>query len=99
MSWDRPVSVAMGYGLDGEGLIPGKDEIFLSPTTSRPAMGHTNQTIQWVPGAFSLRAKQLGQEADYSSHLVLRSRMVELYLHFPTCLHGVVLNYLSTGRT
>jgi hypothetical protein len=25
------------------------------------------------------------------------SRMVELYLHPPTCLHGVVLNELGTG--
>jgi hypothetical protein len=25
-------------------------------------------------------------------HLVLRSRMVELYLHSPTCFHGIVLN-------
>jgi hypothetical protein len=24
--------------------------------------------------------------------LVLRSRKLELYLHFPICLHGVVLN-------
>jgi hypothetical protein len=25
--------------------------------------------------------------------------MVELYLHSPICLHGIVLNYLSTGTT
>jgi hypothetical protein len=25
--------------------------------------------------------------------------MVELYIHFPTRLHGIVLNYLSTGTT
>jgi hypothetical protein len=24
--------------------------------------------------------------------------MVELYFHSSTCLHGIVLNYLSTGR-
>jgi hypothetical protein len=29
-------------------------------------------------------------EADL--HLVPRSRMVELYLHSPICLHGIVLN-------
>jgi hypothetical protein len=32
-------------------------------------------------------------------HIVLKSRMVELNLHFPIRLHGVVLNYLSTGTT
>jgi hypothetical protein len=25
-------------------------------------------------------------------HLLLRSRMMELYTHSPTCFHGVVLN-------
>jgi hypothetical protein len=25
--------------------------------------------------------------------------MVELYLHSPVCLHGIVLNELSTGTT
>jgi hypothetical protein len=32
-------------------------------------------------------------------HLVLRLRMVELYLHSPVCLHGVVLTCLNTGTT
>jgi hypothetical protein len=32
-------------------------------------------------------------------HLVPRLRMVELYIHFPIRLHGVVFNSLSTGTT
>jgi hypothetical protein len=32
-------------------------------------------------------------------YLVPKSRMVELYLHSPLCLHGRVLNKLSTGTT
>jgi hypothetical protein len=32
-------------------------------------------------------------------HLSPRSRMVELYLHSLTCLHGAVLNRLSKGET
>jgi hypothetical protein len=31
-------------------------------------------------------------------HLVLRLRMVTLYLHTPICLHGLVFNYLSPGK-
>jgi hypothetical protein len=32
-------------------------------------------------------------------YLVSRTRMAELYLHSPICLHGVVLNELITGIT
>jgi hypothetical protein len=38
------------------------------------------------------------READHS-HLVPRSRMLELYLKFLIRLHGVVFNYLTTGKT
>jgi hypothetical protein len=38
-----------------------------------------------------------GQEADHSLHLVSRWRMVQLYLHFPTCPHGTVANLLGPG--
>jgi hypothetical protein len=30
--------------------------------------------------------------------IVLRSRMVELYLHYPVCFHDVVLNYQAEGQ-
>jgi hypothetical protein len=43
-------------------------------------------------GLFRLGVKQPGSEADHSLHLVPISRMVELYLHSPIRLHGVVLN-------
>jgi hypothetical protein len=32
-------------------------------------------------------------------HLASRSRMVELYFHSPTRLHGIMFNKLSTGTT
>jgi hypothetical protein len=64
MSQNSLVSIAMGYRLDGQGLIPGRGkESFLSP----------------------------GVKLTTHLHLVPRSRMVELYLHSPICLHGVVL--------
>jgi hypothetical protein len=33
-----------------------------------------------------------GLKLTTNLHLVPRSRMVELYHHFPICLHGIVLN-------
>jgi hypothetical protein len=48
-------------------------------------------------GYFPL-VKWWGHEADHSSpssDLVPRSRMVELYLHSPKHLHGVVLNFMD----
>jgi hypothetical protein len=47
--------------------------------------------------AISPGVKWLGYEAHH--HLLLRSRMVEVYLHSPVCLHGIVLHSLSTGTT
>jgi hypothetical protein len=43
-----------------------------------------------------LRVKPQGREADHYPHPVPRSRMAEIYLHSPPCLHGRVLNWLRT---
>ena len=40
------VSIATDYGLDGSGSNPSEDEIF---RPSRPALGPTQPTVQWVP--------------------------------------------------
>jgi hypothetical protein len=37
--------------------------------------------------------------ADTNLHLAQRSKTVELYFHSAICLHGIVLNWLSTGKT
>jgi hypothetical protein len=48
-SQNSSVGIAMSYGLDVCGSIPGKGKIFLLSTVSRPALG-PNQLIQWVLG-------------------------------------------------
>jgi hypothetical protein len=41
-----------------------------------------------------------GQDMNLTTHhLVQRPRMVDLYLHSPTSLHGIVLNSLRTGTS
>jgi hypothetical protein len=59
-------------------------------------MRPTQLPVQWVGGALSLGVKRSDSQADHSP---MRSRMVELYLHSPTCLHVVVFNWLSTQTT
>jgi hypothetical protein len=60
---------------------------FLLAIASRPALVSTQPPIKWVQGV-----KQPGRETDHSLHLVSILRILELYLHFPTRLHGVVLS-------
>jgi hypothetical protein len=40
----------MGYKLDGQGLIPDKDKIFLLSIVPRLALGPAQPLIQWVLG-------------------------------------------------
>jgi hypothetical protein len=65
-SWDRPVGTATSYGLDGRGSSTRRFKIFLLSTSSRPVLGPTQLSIQWVPGALSLVVKRPGLEADHS---------------------------------
>jgi hypothetical protein len=98
-SRDSSVSIAIGYGLNGQGSIPGKGKILFSSPQHPDWLGPTQPPIQWVPGALPLGVKRPGREVTTHLHLVLRSRMVELYLHSPIRIHGVVLNSLSTETT
>jgi hypothetical protein len=43
-------------------------------------------------GAFSPGVKRPGREADHSPACIARSGMMELYIHSPIRLHGIVLN-------
>jgi hypothetical protein len=88
--------VYVGYGLDDRGSrvrFPAGLGIFLPTTASRTAVGPTQPPIQWVPGALSLRVKRSGREADHSPPSSAEVKeCVELYIHSPIRLHGVVLS-------
>jgi hypothetical protein len=89
------VDILTGYGLDGRDSIPNRDKnIFLYSTAFRPALGPTQRPIQSVPVVLTLGVKRRGVKLISHLHLVLTSRMMELYLHSPICLHGVVLRQL-----
>jgi hypothetical protein len=82
-------------GLDSRGLILWQaKEVFLYFTAFRPALEPTQPPIELLSGI-----KRPGREADHTLHLVTKSRMVAIYLHFPVHLHGVMFNWLRTGRT
>jgi hypothetical protein len=67
--------------------------IFLFPNASRTALRPAQSPIQWVPGALSLGVKRPGREADHSPPFSAEVKeWVELYLHSPIRLHGVVLS-------
>jgi hypothetical protein len=67
--------------------------IFLFTTASRTALGPTQPPIQCIPGALSLGIKRPGREADHSPPFSVEVKeWVELYLHPPVRLHGVVLS-------
>jgi hypothetical protein len=85
----------MGYGLDGRGyrnrfpVWAGNFYLHhraLNVSGAHPGF-HTMST-----GVFSLGVKRSGHEADHSpSSSAEIKEWVELYLHSPMCLNGVVL--------
>jgi hypothetical protein len=67
--------------------------IFLFTTASRTALGPTQPPTQWVLGVLSVAVKRPGREADHSSSSSADVKeYVELYLHSPIRLHGVVVS-------
>jgi hypothetical protein len=83
---DSSVGTATGYALDDQVSIPSRRKRFFS-SPQRPGGLWGSPS----PGALSPGVKLTTQ-----FHLVPRSATVGTYLHFPICLHSMVIKYLST---
>jgi hypothetical protein len=92
MSQSEGVGIATGYGLDDLGSIPGIAQFFCPPQRPDrfwdPPSFFSNGYREQFPREYSGRSVKLSTYLQ----LVPRSRIVELYLHSPICLHGMVLN-------
>jgi hypothetical protein len=69
------VGITTGYRLDGRGSIPGRGKrLFLFHCVQTGSRAH--------PGALSSGIKRRGVKLTTHHHLVLKSSMLELYLHY-----------------
>jgi hypothetical protein len=76
-------------------LSPGRVKNFFFSTSSRPVLVPTQPPIQWVLGTLSPGVKRQGRVAHHSP-----PTSAEVNLNStPIRLHGIVLNFLSTGTT
>jgi hypothetical protein len=81
------VGIAMGYGMDCPGSITDKARFFSS--AQRP------DRLWGSPSLLSSGYRwqsSWGMKLTTHLHLMPRSRLAELYLHSPLCLHGIMLN-------
>jgi hypothetical protein len=73
---------------------------FIFSKSSRPTLGSTQPPIQWVPGGSFPGGKAAGAWSwPLTSSYCRGQENVDLYVHSPIRLHGVVFNSLSTGTT
>jgi hypothetical protein len=85
----RDSSVGIGTGWVSI-YCTGRPKFFLFSVTFGPTLGPTQTSIQW--GLFPRGQSDKVVKLTTHLHQLPKSRMVELYLHYPVCLHGVVLN-------
>jgi hypothetical protein len=84
------VGIATGYGLDGPGIESRRGRDF--PHLSRPALGHTQPPVQWVPGLSRGKAAGAWCWQHTQSSAEVKER-VELYLYFPSGSSWPVLGW------
>jgi hypothetical protein len=83
-SWDSVVGIATGYELDDRGVgvwVPVGSRIF--STSSRPALGPNQPSIQCVPVALSPGVKQQGCEAYHSPRTSAEVKKIWIYTSTP----------------
>jgi hypothetical protein len=68
--------------------------IFFS-AVPRMALGSIPPSIRWAPKGLFTGVNDRGVKRTTHIRLVLRLRPVELHLHSPIYLHGLVLNYIT----
>jgi hypothetical protein len=95
-SRDSSVGIALGYGLDDRGsrvrLPAGAGNSSLHHRVQNGSGAHPVSHPMGTRGSF-LGVKRLGREADHSPPSSAEVKeCVELYLHYPIRLHGVVLS-------
>jgi hypothetical protein len=94
-SRDSVVDIATSYGLDDRGVgvrVPVVQELSLFHVV-QTTLGSTQPPIQWVPGVLSQEVKRQGRGADHSPPASVEvKKNVDLYIHSPIRLHGIVLN-------
>jgi hypothetical protein len=88
----RDSSVGIATRLDYRASIPRRVKRFFSSVTFRLALGPIQPHVQWVLGAVSLRVESQGMKLTTHFDLLPMSRMVELYIHSPKWLPGIMLN-------
>jgi hypothetical protein len=76
----------------GRGSNPGRGEIFLFSTSSRPVLRSIQPPIAWAQKAISSGINGRGVKPTAHLHLVSRLKIVKLYLH------GIALNYYAQGQ-
>jgi hypothetical protein len=77
------------YRLDGPGSIPSSARFFSSPQIPNRLWGPPSLLSNGYRGLFS---RGRGVKLTTHLHLAPRSRKVELFLHSPICVRGIVLN-------
>jgi hypothetical protein len=82
----------MGYGWTAGVRFSAGLRGFIFSIASRPVLGPTQPPV-------SAEVKRPVREADQSFLQVPRSRMVELYFHFPVCHPGIVINQLPACQS
>jgi hypothetical protein len=84
--------VEMCYGLDILGSIPGRGNFILPSTAFISYLGPTQFSMQLAQCVLSPGVKRPECEDDQLPHLVLRSKMVELYVHSRISVDDIVFN-------